>query len=197
MRKRREVFVSKCRVWKLKEADVHRNFQEKINAKADAKFEGDVENLWMKLKERLLEVADEVCGRAEGPLRHREWRWWNEEVAKVMDEKRRLFSMWKKSNSEEDRVLCCIAKRNARKTAYVPQADDQKVFAGMLDLEFEQGTVFRVVKQMVGKNRDIVGAGCVKGPDGKLVTGEAEVKDRWQIYYDKLLNEEFEWNKVI
>ena len=72
VRKRREVFVSKCRVWKLKEADVHRNFQEKINAKADAEFEGDVENLWTKLKERLLEVADEVCGRTKGPPRHRE-----------------------------------------------------------------------------------------------------------------------------
>ena len=39
VRKRREVFVSKCRVWKLKETDVHRNFQDKINAKADAEFE--------------------------------------------------------------------------------------------------------------------------------------------------------------
>ena len=48
---------------------------------------------------------------------------------------------------------------------------------------------------MVEKNRDIVGASCVKGADGKLVTGEAEVKDRWKAYFDKLLNEEFEWNK--
>ena len=57
VRKRKEIFVSKCRVWNLKEADVHRNFQDKINAKADAEFDGDVENLWTKLKERLLEVG--------------------------------------------------------------------------------------------------------------------------------------------
>jgi hypothetical protein len=39
-------------------------------------FEGDVENLLMKLKERPLEVADEVCGRTKGPPRHRgSWRW--------------------------------------------------------------------------------------------------------------------------
>ena len=55
--------------------------------------------------------------------------------------------------------------------------------------------MFRVVKQMVGKKMDIIGVGCVKLADGKLVTGEAEVKDRWKIYFDKLLNEEFEWNK--
>ena len=69
------------------------------------------------------------------------------------------------------------------------------MFGGILDSEFEQRAVFRVVKQMVGKNRDMVRAGCVKGSDGKLVTSEAEVKDRWKAYFDKLLNEEFEWNK--
>jgi hypothetical protein len=31
------------------------------------------------------------------------------------------------------------------------------VFGGKLHSEFEKGTVFRVVKQMVGKNRDVVG----------------------------------------
>ena len=109
--------------------------------------------------------------------RDRETWWWNEEVAKVTDEKRRLFKMWKTSKTEEDRALYCIGKRNARKAVYVAQSDEQKMFGGMLDSEFQQRPVFRVVKQMVGKNRDIVGAGCVKGSDGKLVTGDTEVKD--------------------
>jgi hypothetical protein len=50
----------------MKGANVHRNFQ-KINAKADAWFEGDVENLWKKLTES---QADEVCGRTKDPPRH-------------------------------------------------------------------------------------------------------------------------------
>ena len=74
----------------------------------------------------------------------------------MIDEKRRLFKMWKKSKTEVDRALYCIAKRNARKAVYIAQSDEQKVFGGMLDSEFEQGTVFRVVKQMVGKNREQV-----------------------------------------
>jgi hypothetical protein len=114
-------------------------------------------------------------------------------VAKVIDEKRRLFKMLKKSKTEVDRALYRIAKRNARKAVNVAQSDEQKVLGGMLDSELEQGTVFRVMKQMVGKNRDIVGASCVKGSDGKLVTGEAEVKARWKAYFDKLLSEEFAW----
>jgi hypothetical protein len=91
--------------------------------------------------------------------------------------------------------LYCIARRNAREALYVAQSDERKVFGGMLGLEFEKGTGFGVVKQFVGKNRVIVGAGCVQGSDGKLVTSEAEVKDRWKASFDILLNGEFEWNK--
>jgi hypothetical protein len=72
---RSDVFYSKYGL----EIERRWNFQEKINAKGDASFEDDVENLLKKLKERLLEVKDEVCCRTKGPLRHREsWRW-NEE----------------------------------------------------------------------------------------------------------------------
>ena len=66
-----EVFVSKCRVWKLKEKERQLNFEEKIRERADIGGEGDVEGLWLKLKESLLEAADEVCGRTKGPPRHR------------------------------------------------------------------------------------------------------------------------------
>ena len=31
--------------------------------------------------------------------------------------------------------------------------------------------------------------------DSKVVIGEAEVRERWKDYFEKLLNEEFEWNK--
>jgi hypothetical protein len=46
------------------------------------------------------------------------------------------------------------------------------VFGSLLDLEFEKGTVFRVVE----KNRDVV-----DGSDGKLATGKAEMKERWKV----------------
>ena len=51
------------------------------------------------------------------------------------------------------------------------------------------------MRQIARKNRDVVGAGCVKGSNGKVLTDEAEVKERWKSYFEKLLNEEFEWDK--
>ena len=154
------------------------------------------------MKESLLAVADEVCGRTKGPPRHRVTWWWNEEVVKAVGEKRRLFKIWKKSKNgvdkakaEVDRALYCSAKRSAKRAVYLAQSEQHRVFGEMLESEFENGTLFRAVKQMVGKNRDVVGAGCVKGLDGRIVTDEAEIKERSKDCYDKLLNEEFEWNK--
>jgi hypothetical protein len=109
--------------------------------------------------------------------------------------KKQIARMWMKSKTEEDRALHCAAKCNARKVVYTAQLDEQKMFDGMLESEFEKGTVFSVGKQMVGKHRDVVGADCVKGSDRKLVTGEAALKDKWEAYFDKLLNEEFEGNE--
>jgi hypothetical protein len=42
--------------------------------------------------------------------------------------------------------------------------------------------VHRVVKQIIVKNRNIVGAGRVKGSDGKILTDEAVVKERRKGY---------------
>lgn len=170
--------MSKCRVWKLKEEELRRNFEGKIQVKADLRGDEDVESMWMMLTESLLEVADEVCGRTKGPPRHRESWWWNKEVGMVINEKRKLYKIWKKSKKGVERILYCSAKRKAKRAVYIAQSDDQKAFGERLDSEEKRGTVHRVVKQIIGKNRDVVGTGCVKGLDGKILTDEAEVKER-------------------
>ena len=49
------------------------------------------------LRDCLLEVADEVCGRTKGNQRHSETWWWNAEVGKVIKEKRQLCKIYEKS----------------------------------------------------------------------------------------------------
>ena len=56
-----------------------------------------------------------------------------------------------------------------------------------MDDQEEKGHVFRVAKQMVRKNRDVVGGGCVKGKDGKIVVEEEKIKEVWRDYFEKLL----------
>ena len=72
--------------------------------------------------------------------------------------------------------------------------DEQKITGEILDSEEKKGMV-HIVKQIVRKNRDVVGAGCVEGSQGEILTDEDGVKNRWKGYFKKLLNEKFGWDK--
>ena len=99
-RKCKEKQVSRCRIWRLKDANVQSQFQadveQKLAEKSDVRIEG-VEGVWSKFKNVLLEAADKACGRTKGRPKHKETWWWNEKVTKVINQRRNLFKVWKKS----------------------------------------------------------------------------------------------------
>ena len=51
--------------------------------------------------------------------------------------------------------------------------------------------MFRLAKQLVSKNRDVVSASCVKDDDGTIVVEEDKLMKVWRAHYDKISNEEF------
>ena len=73
------VFVSRCKVWRLKNETVRRHFVEEVEKRAADRSMKDVEGAWSGLKSCLLEVSDKVCGRSKGRPRHKVTWWWNEE----------------------------------------------------------------------------------------------------------------------
>jgi hypothetical protein len=195
MTKRGEIFASRCRIWKLKEIDKQVLFLDKIRAGPALMKNGDVESAWKGLKDSLLKAANETCGRTKGPPRHNETWWWNDEVAKVVEEKRRLFRAWKRTGTEIDKTGYLLAKRSASRTIGQAQENERRKFGEKLEREAKNGNVFKITKQIVRKNRDVTGGGCVKDTDGKIVVDDEKIKELWRKYYEKLLNEEFDWDK--
>ena len=63
-------------------------------ANRPVEVDNNVEKMWRGLKECFLGVAEEVCGNTRGRQRHSETWWWNDEVAKSVEEKRRLFRIY-------------------------------------------------------------------------------------------------------
>jgi hypothetical protein len=57
--------------------------------------------------------------------------------------------------------------------------------------------VFRVAKQLVKKNRDVVGAGCGKDNVGKIVVEEDKLLEVWKKHYDKKSNEKISWDREV
>ena len=57
------------------------------------------------------------------------------------------------------------------------------------------GKVFKAVEQMVKRNRNVTGAGCIRNDKGKVVMEESELREVWRSHYEKLSNEEFDWDR--
>ncbi len=127
--------------------------------------EGDVDTIFCSLRKCLLEVTDEVCGRMKGPQRHSQTWWWNDEVAEVTKEKQQRYKSYEKakddgrSRVEELKRINQKAKCEAKRAVHKAQEEARKEFGETLDNEERKGTVFRVAKQIVRSNRDVVGEG--------------------------------------
>ena len=64
-----------------------------------------------------------------------------------------------------------------------------------MEREDETGNLFRVAKQLEKRNRDVVGANCVKDGDEKIVVEEDRLMEVWRTHNDVFSNEEFAWDR--
>ena len=78
---------------------------------------------------------------------------------------------------------------------YKAQETERNKFAAKLSEEDMKGNLFRIAKQLVRNNKDVVGSGSVKDREGNIAVDDSRIKQVWKEYFQKLLNEEFEWNK--
>ena len=55
-----------------------------------------------------------------------------------------------------------------------------------MEEKHSKGKVFKAVEQMVKRNRDVTGAGCIRNAKGKVVMKESELREVWRSHYEKL-----------
>ena len=72
---------------------------------------------------------------------------------------------------------------------------EQERFRDVLRWEDDRAEVFKIAKQMTTKNHDVIGEKCVRNNEGKLAFEDSEKHAAWKEYYEKLLNEEFGWDR--
>ena len=204
VKRRKDPFVSRCKLWKLRQVETQKQFsailedKEKIRESAG----GNVEDVWKELRECLIEGGNEVCGRTKGPSRHKQSWWWNDKVAEAIEEKIKCYQKMKESEKEIDKEVASRdklaynqANKFSKKLIASAKEAERKKLGEDLDSEEGKGKLFRMVKQMTKKNRDISGAGCIKDTGGKIVVEEDVIKEVWRAHFEKLSNEEFDWDR--
>ena len=70
-----------------------------------------------------------------------------------------MFKAWKKGG---DRDLYLVAKRRARREVFMAKQRVQDNLADELNCADARGEIFRIAKQMVGRNRDVDREQCQK-----------------------------------
>jgi len=146
----------RLKLWKLRESNVKQEFARLVTDKKDEVFETDnVESKCNAMKGVWQKATEQVCGWTKGPRRHSETWWWNDEVAKAIEEKRRCYKIWHKTKTVGDRNKYKEARRNATSVALAQEKTRQELIN---ELESTAGkkNVYRVAKQMAKSTQDVV-----------------------------------------
>ena len=88
------------------------------------------------------------------------------------------------------------ARCEAKRAIFNTKNNERKRFYKDLGREDEKGSLFRVAKQLVNRNRDVVGTNCVKDSDGKILVQEDRLMEVGRSHCDVLIsNQEFTWDR--
>ena len=194
LREVKNPFIPRHKIWKLKEVEARKDFSADVVHSLQYRQKGNsVDDKWKCLKECLLGATDRVCGKTKGPARRSETWWWNDKVSVAIKEKRRLWKVWRSGGSKEDYIN---AKRKARSEVYAARKlAEEKRFSNILRRDDEKQALFKIAKKMSQSNVDVVGEKCVRNDYGTLAFTDTAKKEAWRSHYNRLLNEEFAWDK--
>ena len=98
------------------------------------------------------------------------------------------------SGSDEERETKNIrykaAKKVAKKAVAVAKSLDFDKLYHRLGTKEGEKEVFKLARARERKTRDLGVVRCIKDEDGKVLYEDAEIKERWQRFFAKLLNGE-------
>ena len=147
------------------------------------------EEEWEDLKTGMLEGGEEVCGsRKVGCGKRKGSEWWNENVKRVVEEKKRAYEQWLQRRNRRMWELYREKRQECKRVVRRAKRDAQRRWGKKLQETF--GKDKRMFWKEVGKTR--VGEKRieekVKDKNGDLIVESEKVRERWKEHFDELLN---------
>ena len=189
----------RLRTWRLKEENVQKAFVRELRRmeeKEGRKGGGssDVNGKWKKMKRAFVKATEVICGRTKGKVRNTKMVGWSENAKKAWREKLRWEQVYHEVRTEEAKIKYSRASKVARREAR--KGFNKRMRELAKDLESEEGKrkVFKLARRWAEEGQDIRGVKGIR-QRGEIVTEKEQMKKVWKEYFEKLLNEENEWDR--
>jgi len=192
--KKRRVGDPRVKWWTLTKENAEL-LSERITKEGAWRQVENADKMWEVMADCIQRWVKEILGtsRRGGNKIKGDW-WWNEEVKEKVNEKKEAYVDFMNSGADEDREISRVRYKAAKKVAKKAVAVAQSVAYDRLyhRLETKEGEkeIFKLVRARDRRTRDLGVVRCIKEENGMVLSEDAEIKERWRMYFSKLFNRE-------
>jgi len=120
--------------------------------------------------------------------------WWNKEVKEKVKEKKQAYADVMNNGTDKEREIMRVrykaAKKVAKKAVTIAKYMAFDRLYHRLETKEGEKKVFKLARVKERKTRDLGVLRCIKDENGKMLSKDTKIKERWQMYFSELLNEE-------
>ena len=118
----------------------------------------------------------------------------NKKVKEKVKAKKEAYAEFLSSSSDDEREQMRIgykaAKKVAKRAVAIAKSQAFDRLYHKLGTKEGENEVFKLARARERKTRDLGVVRCIKDEEGKVLTEDADIRERWQRFFAKLLNGE-------
>lgn len=188
---KRSVANKKIKTHKLKEKVNQEKYQQLLetNLRAISKETHNLDDMWEQLKNNILDAATLSCGidKVSNDTRKKS-AWWSTEIKNLIKQKKEKWKTYLQSKDPEDYEEYKVSRKIVSKKVKEEKEKAWIDFGKKMERAYKenQKLFYGTIKQMRKKKHATLKN--IKDENGKIITHEDKIMERWKQYFQKLLS---------
>lgn len=192
LNKNKEKYHEKVKLYKLKDPEYANSYRNAVEHQieqlpADTK-QTNVEEMWQITKNIMMNAAKAVCGTAKINQRKKQTAWWSQELRMQIKRKKQKWNLYLHQKTQDAYQDYKRQREIVKKLVKEAKTKNWEEFGKKMEKNSKenQKLFYKVLKNLRGTKEGEIKQ--IKTKDGKLLTCEDEIIDRWREHFEELLN---------